>query len=167
MIFVSVDPVTKEVTFTSSDHQMRVESTDPTVGGGVTVSGGEQVSVVPGRAPSAPQRLLPQAIAALGGCLVDLGPLALAVDRGAQESRTVKGIAEGGAVSSLPSVSAGVQVAFGNIGNGVTDGPDALNPVVPTTENPKGGGSSGGGSSGGGGTPPGDFPGEQLPPRIP
>jgi ferric-dicitrate binding protein FerR (iron transport regulator) len=135
VVFVSVDPVTKEVTFTSQDHQMRVESTDPTVGGGVTVSGGEQVSVVPGQAPSSPRRLLPQTMAALGGCLVDLGPLSLALDRGAQESRTVKEIAEGGAVSSLPGVGAGIQVALGNVGDGVTDGTDALDPVVPTTVN--------------------------------
>jgi hypothetical protein len=136
VVFVSVDPITKEVTFTSQDHQIRVESTNPKLGGGVTISGGEQVSVVPGQAPSAPQRLLPQAMAALGGCLVDLGPLSLALDRGAQETRTVKSIAEGGAVSSLPGVGAGIQVAIavGDVGDSPNDDPPDI--IQPTTRDP-------------------------------
>ena len=64
------------------------------------------------------------------------GPLALALDRGAQETRTVKAIAEGGAVSSLPGVGAGIQVAIavGDVGDSPNDDPPIL--IQPTTRDP-------------------------------
>ncbi len=70
IVHISVDAL-GVTTVASSAAKVMVTSADSSVPGSATVSAGEQVTVNPGSAPSAPVRLSSAAMAALGGCLID------------------------------------------------------------------------------------------------
>jgi hypothetical protein len=86
-VFVEVDPVTGGTKITS-DHPVKVTSSDPNVAGSAVSSNMEQVTILPGQAPSQPQQISQTALANLGGCLVDFHALALSADRNAVSERT-------------------------------------------------------------------------------
>jgi len=123
-VFVEVDPVTGGTKITS-DNLVRVTSSDPNVKGSADASNMEQITIMPGQAPSQPKQMDRTALANLGGCLVDFHQLALSVDRGSTSSRTQNRMALGdGQTAALPVVAAAH-------GTPTVPGPDEGPPEAP------------------------------------
>lgn len=72
IVYVSVDPKTGKTTITSAQSEVSVRSGEPAVRGTTVLKAGEQITLAPGDAPPAePERLDPEEVSALGGCLVN------------------------------------------------------------------------------------------------
>ncbi len=121
IIYISVDPITGEETFTSSDSRVNIRDRDevdctpiglpaeagiPRCAEGTTIGGLEQLTVVPGEKQRDKKSVDEQELAQLGGCLFDFHELAARIDRAAQESKsTDRIVAIDVAVADLPPVS--------------------------------------------------------------
>jgi hypothetical protein len=107
IVFVEVDPATGRTMITSEDNDVNVRSNDPSISGSTTISGSEQITIMPGQAPEQPIRIGRTALANLGGCLVDFHRVALSMDRGAATQRTQDRLAMvDGQIAELPVVGA-------------------------------------------------------------
>jgi len=127
VVYVTVDPITRESSIASGDHPVRIESSDPDVEGEITIHGSERITMKPGEAPAAePERLPESTLTNLGGCLQDFHTAALRMDRIANAGRVGDRIAiADGSVASLPNVAMGESL------------PDAPMPgPEPSIENP-------------------------------
>ena len=121
ILYVTVDPVTGETTFTSSDSQINIrergeedcvpvglpaEAGIPQCAEGTTIGSLEQLTVVPGEKKRAKVQLSERDLAALGGCLFDFHDLAAEIDRMAQENKaTERVVAMDVAAVDLPPVA--------------------------------------------------------------
>jgi len=129
IVFVEVDPLTGATKITS-DHPVTVTSNDANVAGSAVASNMEQVTILPGQAPSQPQQISRTALANLGGCLVDFHSLALSVDRNAANERTQDRMAIGD--GELLTLSVALEPPTSNVGDpgDSLDNPD-LDPFDP------------------------------------
>lgn len=108
VVYVTVDPVTGETSFTSGDNDVAIRSSDQNVQGQTTIRGGETTTVVPGKPPTERRRLERSALSNLGGCLADLQQIAVAADRAVAEAQvTDKVAALDMNAADLPGVEAG------------------------------------------------------------
>ncbi len=121
IIYVTVDPVTGEATFTSSDSRVNIRERDdkdctpiglpaeagiPQCAEGTTIGGLEQLTVVPGEKQREKKQVSEQDLAALGGCLFNFHDLAAKIDRMAQANKaTQRVVAVDVAAVNLPPVS--------------------------------------------------------------
>ena len=121
IIYVTVDPVSGEATFTSSDSQVNIRERDdkdctpiglpaeagiPQCAEGTTIGSLEQLTVVPGEKQREKKQVSEQDLAMLGGCLFDFHDLAAEVDRMAQANKaTQRVVAVDVAAVDLPPVS--------------------------------------------------------------
>jgi hypothetical protein len=121
IIYVTVDPVTGETTFTSSDSRVNVrarskedctpaglpaEAGIPQCAEGTTIGGLEQLTITPGEQEGEKTEVSEQDLAVLGGCLFDFHELAAKVDRMAQASKATERVAAVDvATVNLPQVS--------------------------------------------------------------
>jgi len=121
IIYVTVDPVTGEATFTSSDSRINIRARDdqdctpiglpleagiPQCAEGTTIGGLEQLTVVPGEEPREKKQVSEQDLAMLGGCLFDFHDLAAQIDRMTQANKaTQRVVALDVAAVDLPPVS--------------------------------------------------------------
>jgi hypothetical protein len=121
IIIVTVDPVTGEATFTSSDSQVNIRALDeedctpfglpaeagiPQCAEGTTIGALEQLTVVPGEKVREKKEVSEQDLALLGGCLFDFHDLAAEIDRMAQANKaTQRVVAIDVAAVDLPPVS--------------------------------------------------------------
>jgi len=121
IVYVTVDPVSGETTFTSSDSRVNIRERDdedcapiglpaeagiPQCAEGTTIGGLEQLTVVPGEKRREKKQVSEQDLAALGGCLFDYHDLAAEVDRMAQANKaTQRVVAADVAAVDLPPVS--------------------------------------------------------------
>jgi hypothetical protein len=121
IIYVTVDPVSGEATFTSSDSRVNIrergdedctpiglpaEAGIPQCAEGTTIGSLEQLTVVPGEKQREKKAVSEQDLAMLGGCLFDFHDLAAEVDRMAQANRaTQRVVAVDIAAVELPPVS--------------------------------------------------------------
>ncbi len=121
IIYVTVDPVTGEVTFTSSDSQINIRERDdvdctpiglpaeagiPRCAEGTTIGSLEQLTVMPGEKPREKKQVSEADLASLGGCLFDFHDLAAQIDRMAQANKaTQRVLAIDIAAVNLPPVA--------------------------------------------------------------
>jgi len=121
ILYVTVDPVTGEETFTSSDSRVNIRDRDgvdctpvglpaeagvPRCAAGTTIGGLEQLSIVPGEKQRETKPVSEQDLAMLGGCLLDYHDLAARIDRMTQaEKATQRVVAVDVASIDLPPVS--------------------------------------------------------------
>jgi hypothetical protein len=131
IVFVEVDPVTG-ATKIAADNPVKVTSPDPSVTGSAVVSNMEQITILPGEAPSQPKKISRTALANLGGCLVDFHEVALAGDRSAARRNTQDRMATGDgeqmtlAASSEPPLAMVIDESGGN--DDLVDPRDILDP---------------------------------------
>jgi len=105
IIYVTVDPVTQEATFTSSDSQVNIRERDdkdctpiglpaeagiPQCAEGTTIGSLEQLTVVPGEKKHEKKQVSEQDLAMLGGCLFNFHDLAAEIDRMAQANKATQ-----------------------------------------------------------------------------
>jgi hypothetical protein len=166
IVFVEVDPVTG-ATKVTADNPTRVGSNDANVAGSSISSNMEQVTILPGEAPSQPKQISRTELANLGGCLVNFHEVALADDRSATRRNTQNRMAMGDGeqmtlvVSEEPPPAMVIDEPGGN--------DDLVDPeeVLENAEAPEEAGDHNGGSNGGSnGDPNGgsdDFPPDELP----
>jgi len=96
-------------TVTTLKADVLVESIDPNVPGSVVVRAGEQVTIAPGGAPSRPRRLHEDALAAVGGCIVDFDDVQLSHARNFVGKQAVEdAMEEALADASDPDIAAGL-----------------------------------------------------------
>ncbi|MCH8891246.1 MAG: FecR domain-containing protein, partial [Myxococcales bacterium] len=121
IIYVTVDPVTGEATFTSSDSQINVRVRDdkdctpiglpaeagiPRCAEGTTIGSLEQLTVMPGEKPREKKQVSEADLASLGGCLFDFHDLAAEIDRMTQANKaTQRVVAMDVAAVDLPPVA--------------------------------------------------------------
>ncbi|MBW2665991.1 MAG: FecR domain-containing protein [Deltaproteobacteria bacterium] len=107
VVYVTVDPITRESSIATLDNPVRIISADPTIEGSTTIHGSERITMMPGEAPAAvPERLPESTLTNLGGCLADFHAAALQLDRIAHASNVGERIALlDGRVASLPRVA--------------------------------------------------------------
>jgi hypothetical protein len=106
-LHVSVDPETGDTTITSLHNRIRVESSDPSVEGSVTIEAGEAVTVVKGKPPSPKRTVDISSIGGMGDCLDDVAFHRAAVksDRASQETEIMEIVTAVDIPSALPPVS--------------------------------------------------------------
>ena len=81
IVYVSVDAL-GVTTVTSAASQVMVESSDAAVPGSTMIDAGQQIVIRPGESPpSQPTAMRPEALKAMGGCLIDFHGAALSHDR--------------------------------------------------------------------------------------
>ena len=121
IIYVTVDPVTGEATFTSSDSRINIRARDdkdctpiglpaeagtPQCAEGTTIDRLEQLTVTPGEKARNKKQVSEEDLALLGGCLFDFHDLAAEIDRMAQANKaTQRVVAIDVAAVDLPPVS--------------------------------------------------------------
>jgi len=121
IVYVTVDPVTGETTFTSSDSQINIRERDdkdctpiglpaeagtPQCAEGTTIGKLEQLTVTPGEKAGDKKEVSEEDLALLGGCLFDFHDLAAEIDRMAQANKaTQRVVAIDVAAVDLPPVS--------------------------------------------------------------
>jgi hypothetical protein len=121
IIYVTVDPVTGESTFSSSDSRVSIRERDdkdctpvglpaeagiPECAAGTTIGNLEQLTVVPGEKTREKTEVDEQDLAALGGCLFNYHDLAAEIDRMNQEKKAAERVvAVDVAAVDLPPVS--------------------------------------------------------------
>ena len=121
IIYVTVDPVTGESTFTSSGSRINIRERDdkdctpfglpaeagiPQCAEGTTIGSLEQLTLVPGEQTREKTILDEQDLAALGGCLFNFHDLAAKIDRMGQEKKAADRVAAVDvAAVNLPPVS--------------------------------------------------------------
>lgn len=133
VVYVTVDPGTGETTITSGDHPVRIQSSDPKIGGSTTINGLEQITMRPGQAPATPKRVAPSVLENLSGCLQDIHGAALAFDRAAVAKQTQDRMAQAdGEVAQLPVVGAGPPEP--SLGSGNEQGIEDPADIIVTTD---------------------------------
>jgi len=121
IIYVTVDPVTGEATFTSSDSRVNirarsdedctpiglpVEAGIPQCDEGTTIGRLEQLTVTPGEKAGEKKAVTEEDLALLGGCLFDFHDIAAEIDRATQANKaTQRMVAVDIASVDLPPVS--------------------------------------------------------------
>jgi hypothetical protein len=121
IIYVTVDPVTGETTFSASDSRVNIRVRDdkdctpvglpaeagvPECAAGTTIGDLEQLTIVPGEKVREKTSVEEQDLAALGGCLFNYHDLAAQIDRMSQEKKaTERVVAVDVAAVDLPPVS--------------------------------------------------------------
>ena len=121
IIIVTVDPITGEATFTSSDSRINIRARDdkdctpiglpaeagtPQCAEGTTIDRLEQLTVTPGEKARDKKQVSEEDLALLGGCLFDFHDLAAEIDRMAQANKaTQRVVAIDIAAVDLPPVS--------------------------------------------------------------
>jgi hypothetical protein len=125
-LHVRVDPETGDTTITSLHNRIRVESSDPSVEGSVTIEAGEEVVIRKGSPPE-PKRVVDIAsmMTGLSDCLDDESFRAAAVraDRERREAEALEFIVAADIPDSLPPVGSGG-------GQTVLAVPDVLQPTL-------------------------------------
>ncbi|MBW2716231.1 MAG: FecR domain-containing protein [Deltaproteobacteria bacterium] len=121
IIYVTVDPVTGEATFTSSDSRINIRARDdedctpiglpleagmPQCAEGTTIGRLEQLTITPGEKAGDKKEVTEEDLALLGGCLFDFHDIAAEIDRMAQANKaTQRVVAVDIASVNLPPVS--------------------------------------------------------------
>jgi hypothetical protein len=106
IVYVSVDAL-GVTTVTSAASQVMVESSDTAVPGKTMIDAGQQIVIRPGEAPpQQPTAMRPEALKAMGGCLIDFHGAALNHDRGQAANDKVDEVVEQDvAEAELPQVA--------------------------------------------------------------
>jgi len=133
VVLVKVDPETGETTVSSTENEVEVKSSDPSVSGSTRVARGEQCVVEAGKAPTRARVLAEPVFATLGECLMDLENAALAQDRIARRRKDLERIAM--ADSSLFDLPAVATPEFALVDVGTAFWPASPDDVLdPTSE---------------------------------
>lgn len=124
IVSTDIDPVTGATTFSVEEGQVRVQSSDPSVPGSVTVRAGEAVSVARGRPPGQVREVRSARLAGTVECLADalFHVSAVRTNRAERERAVTATIVAPDIVDDLPPVAAAPEP--------VVEPPPSENPVV-------------------------------------